>query len=103
MAFEDGADGEGYCLVANEVGLDEDGVGAEALCGDCGESGADSVATGFVGCGADDRSLALLGDNNGLAAQGGVVSLFNRGVEGVHIDVNDLAQLNGAGEGVCRG
>ena len=83
--------GAGDGAIAGEVGRDEDGFGAEALGGDGGHGGADAEASGFIGGGADDGAVAAPGDDDGFAAELRVVSLFDGGVEGVHVDVNDLA------------
>ena len=92
MALEDLADGAGDGFVAGEVGWDEDGVGAEALGGNGGHGGADAELACLVGGGADDGALALPGDDDGTAAEVGGVALLDGGVEGVHVDVDDLAR-----------
>ena len=102
MTFEDGADGERDGFVADEVGLDEDGFGAEALGGDGGKGRADPEATGFGRGGADDGTLALPGDDDGFTTEGWVIALLDGSVEGVHIDMNDFAQLGWSCERVCR-
>ena len=91
VALEDLAGEARDGAVAGEVGRDEDGLGAEALCCDGGHGRTNAEASGFVGCGADDGALAAPGDDDGFAAELRVVSLFDGGVEGVHVDVNDLA------------
>ena len=91
MALEDLADLARDGAVAGEVGRDEDGVWAEALGADGGHGGADAEGSGFIGGGADDGAVAAPGDDDGFAAEGGIVALLDGGVEGVHVDVNDLA------------
>jgi hypothetical protein len=44
----------------------------------------------------------LPGDDDGFTTEGGVIALLDGGVEGVHIDVNDFAQLGWSCERVCR-
>ena len=95
VAAEDVAGLAGDGAVAEEVGGDEDGVGAEALGAEGGHGGADAEAAGFIGGGADDGAVAAPGDDDGFAAEGGVVALLDRGVEGVHVDVDDLAGGHG--------
>jgi hypothetical protein len=47
---------------------------------------------GFVGAGRDHApAVRIAADDHRLAAQFGTVPLFDRGEEGVHVDVNDLA------------
>jgi len=92
VAEEDFADAARDGAIAGEVGRDEDGVGTEALCLDGGHGGADAEFAGFVrGC-ADDGALAAPCDDDGLAAKLRIITLLDRGVEGVHVDVNDFAR-----------
>jgi hypothetical protein len=92
VALEDLADGAGDGLIAGEVRRDEDGLRAEAFGGDGGHGRADAVLAGLVGCGTDDGALALPSDDDGTAAEVGRVALLDGGVEGVHVDVDDLAR-----------
>ena len=67
-------------------------AGDDSFGGDGGHGGAYAVLAGLVGGGADDGALALPGDNDGAAAEVGRVTLLDGGVEGVHVDVDDLAR-----------
>ena len=77
--------------IASEVWRDEDGGGAETLGADGGHGGAHTEGSGFVGGCADDGAVAAPGDDYGFAAESWVVALLDRGIEGVHVDVNDFA------------
>ena len=65
--------------------------GAEAFGTDGGHCGAHAEGSGFIGRGADDGAVAAPGNDDGFAAEVGVVALFDGGIEGVHVDMNDLA------------
>ncbi len=91
VALEDLAGDARDGAVTGEVGRDEDCLRAETLGGDGGHGGANAEDAGFIGCGADDGAVAAPGDDDRFAAQLWVVPLFDGGVEGVHVDVNDLA------------
>jgi hypothetical protein len=69
--------------------------GAEAFGAQGGHGGTHAEAASFVGGGADDGAVAQPGDDDGLAAQLRIVALLDRGVEGVHVDVDDLANGHG--------
>ena len=71
---------------------DEDKVGAEPLRRNGGHGGVDAeLARLIAGCG-DDTSLVGVADGDRLAAQFGIVALFNGGVEGIHIDMYDTSE-----------
>jgi hypothetical protein len=54
-------------------------------------SGAHSEFPGFItGC-SHDAALARAADRDRLATKLRIVALLNRGVEGIHVDVDDLA------------
>ena len=52
-------------------------------------------AAGFVRGGADDRTRAFPGHDDGQALQMRLFAQFYRGVERVHIDVDDFSLLHG--------
>ena len=91
VAEEDFADAAGDVAIAGEVGRDEDSIGTETFCLDRWHSRADAEFAGFVRGGADNGALAAPGDNNGLATKLRIIALLDGGVEGVHVDVDDLA------------
>jgi hypothetical protein len=64
---------------------------AEALGTDGGHGGADAEDSGFIGCSADDGAVAAPGNDDRFPAKVWVVALFDGGIEGVHVDMNDLA------------
>ena len=91
MALEDVSDLARDGSIASEVGRDEDCRGAEALGTDGGHCGSHTEGSGFVGGCADDGAVAAPGNDYGFAAERWVVALLDGGIEGVHVDVNDLA------------
>src|SRR5262249_25427227 len=52
---------------------------------------ADSELSGLVACRCNDAALRRTADRNRLAAKLRIISLFDRRVERVHVDVDDLA------------
>jgi len=100
-AFEDGVDLLGELAVAREAAGDDDGLGTEAFGDDDGLGGVAAKFAGFVAGGGDDAARAVVADEDGLAAEGGVVELFDGGEEGVHVDVEDVA--GGGHEGIIAG
>jgi hypothetical protein len=46
---------------------------------------------GFVACRRDDAAFARSADRDRLAAQLGIITLFDRRVERVHVDMDDFA------------
>ena len=95
VAEEDFADAAGDGAIASEVGRDEDGVGAETLGGYGGHRGADAEFAGFVGGGADDGAFAAPCYDDRLAAELRIIALLDGRVEGVHVDVDNLAGGHG--------
>jgi hypothetical protein len=49
----------------------------------------------FVACGSDDAALARSADGNRFAAEPRIVALLHRGVESIHVDMEDLALPGG--------
>jgi hypothetical protein len=49
---------------------------------------------GFVTCRRDDAAFARSADRDRLAAQLGIIALFHRRVERVHIDMDDFTAGN---------
>jgi len=54
-----------------------------------GQPGLDAEGAGLVGGGQDHGALVAAGDGDRLPAQGRVGLLFDRGEEGVHVDMHD--------------
>jgi hypothetical protein len=46
----------------------------------------------FVACRRDDAAFARSADRHRLAAQLGIIALFHRRVERVHVDMDDFAE-----------
>ena len=46
----------------------------------------------FVACRRDDAAFARSADSHRLAAQLGIIALFHRRVERVHVDMDDFAE-----------
>ena len=78
-------------LVDLEAGLHEDQVRALPLGGHGRHGGPHAELAGFVAGCSHDAALTGSADGNRLAAEIRIVPLFDRRVEGVHIDVDDLA------------
>ena len=57
----------------------------------------------FVARSGDDAAFARPADGDGLAAQLGIVALFDRRVERVHIDMDDFARAVRPDRGSLRG
>ena len=81
-------------LVAREVGRHEHGIGTQAFGARGRHRRAHAEHARLVTCGADDRALPAPGDDDGPAAQRGIVALLDRGVERVHVDVDELAHAS---------
>ena len=90
---EDRADLPRHLLVDVEARLHKDQVGTFPLRGDRRHGGAHAELSRFVACRRDDAALPRSADGDRLAAQLRIVALLDGGVEGVHIDVDDLALL----------
>jgi hypothetical protein len=45
----------------------------------------------FIACCRDDAAFARSSDRDRLAAQLGIIALFHRRVERVHVDMNDFS------------
>ena len=81
MALEDLTRRGGRSLVSREIGRYEDGFRAQALGANCGHRGADAELPCFIRSGAYNGSAPFPCDNNRLAAQMRIVTLFDRSVE----------------------
>ena len=82
-----------------EPRLHEDQLGAFPPGGDRRHGRADAELAGLVARGRDDAPLARAADRDRLAAQLRIVPLLDRRVEGVHVDVDDLAYRPSTGHG----
>src|SRR6267143_475816 len=56
----------------------------------------------FVACGRNDASFARSADRDRLPAQLRIVTLFDRCVERIHVDMNDFARPARLGRGFLR-
>ena len=101
--MEDGEDLVGEFAVAGVADGDDDGVGTEAFGGGHGHGGAAAEGAGFVGGGGDDAARAVVADEDGLAAECGMIKLLDGGEEGVHVEVEDGAGGGGHGGIVALG
>ena len=73
-----------------EARLDEDQVGAAPLGGDRGHGRAHAEVARLVARRRDDAAMAAA-DRERLAAQSRIVALLHGRIEGVHVDMDDLA------------
>src|SRR5579875_2939854 len=79
--------------------FDEDQIRASALGRERGHRGADAELARFIAGGGDHPALPRSADRDRLAAQLRIVALFDRGVEGIHVDMDDLARSDRRGRG----
>jgi hypothetical protein len=77
--------------VANEVRRNEDCFWAQTLGPDRGHRRTHAKTPRLVGSRTDDGPVSPPCDYNWFATQLGIVALLHRGIERVHIHVNDLA------------
>ena len=77
------------CGVVAHAHRQEDGLRAQPPGRGHRHGAVDAARAGLVGGGADDAAAAQTADDDRPAAQLGPVPLLDRGVEGVHIDVQD--------------
>ncbi len=76
-------------MVGDEYGMRTELVGLGR-----GHGGVDAVDPGFIGAGGDDTPAARrASDDNGFSPEGGIIPLLHRGVEGVHVHMNDLPHM----------
>lgn len=80
----------GEALVFFEIAGKDDEVGAEAPGAGGGHGGFDAESAGLVGGGGDDAA-AFAADGDRPAAKPGIGSLFDGGVEGIGVQMDDLA------------
>ena len=88
---EDRADLLGDGAIGIEARLDEDEPGAAALRARRGHGRADAIVARLVAR-RSDHAAHSAADRDRLAAQRRIVALLDRGVEGVHVDMDDLAR-----------
>ena len=86
-----------HAAVEGKIRRHENRLRAEAFGGGGGHGGMQAEAAGFVRGGADDGTRAFPGHDDGQALQIRLFAQFYRGVEGIHIDVYDLAHSEGEG------
>jgi hypothetical protein len=78
-------------LCTARIRRNEDRFPAQPLCMPRRHRRANSVTTGFIGGGADHRTIAAPSDQDRLSAKLWIVSLFDGGIESVHVHMNHLA------------
>jgi hypothetical protein len=89
---EDGADLLRDLPIDVEAVLHEDQLGAFALGGDGRHRRAHAEFARLITRSRHDAARLRPADRDRLAAQLGMVTLFDRGEEGVHVDMDDLAR-----------
>ena len=91
MFGEDHANLARHLLVGVETRLHEDEVGTFPFGGDGRHRRPHAEFSRFIARRRDDTALARSANGDRLAAQLRIVALLDGGVEGVHVDVDDLA------------
>src|SRR5271165_3652031 len=86
-------------LVGVEPRFNEYQIGAFALGGDRRHRGMRADRPRFVACGRDDTAFARSADRDRLPRQLRIVTLFDRCVKRIHIDMDDFARGTGLGRG----
>src|SRR5215470_8650624 len=99
---KDFADLTRYRLVDLEARLDEDQVGTPPFGRDRWHRRPNTKFSRLVARRCDHTAFARTPDGHRLTPQLGIVPLFDRRVECVHIDVNDLTLPRGLGCGFAR-
>jgi hypothetical protein len=84
-------------LVSVEARLDEDQIGAFSLGNDRRHRGMNPERAGLVTCRRDDAAFARSANRDRPAAQLGIIALFDRRVERIHIDMDDFTTPNRPG------
>ena len=92
MLGEDRADLTRDLAIDVEARRNEEELRAFAPRRDRRHGRAHAEGAGLIACRRDDAALARAAHRDGLAAQLGFVALLDRRVEGVHVDVDDLAR-----------
>jgi hypothetical protein len=87
---EDFPDLQGDGLVSVEARFDEDQIGAFSLGGDGRHRGMNPELPRLIACRRHDAAFARSANRDRLAAQLGIIALFHRRVERVHIDMDDF-------------
>ncbi len=90
VSGEDFPDLQGDRLVSVEARLDEDQIGAFPLGCDRRHRGMHAEPACFVTCRRDHTAFARSADRNRLAPQLRIVTLFDRCVKRIHIDMDDF-------------
>jgi len=75
---------------------EEDALRAKPMGGDGRHGTVDAELASFVGCGADDTTALDTADDQGLAAQAGLIALLDGRIESVHVHVHDFAVRHAA-------
>src|ERR1700730_13758486 len=102
MLCKDGADLLGDRLVDLEARLDKDQIWTLPLRGDRRHRRAHTELARLIACRRDDAALPRSTHGDRLAAQFRVVALFDRRVERIHVDVDDLPAARRTDRGLIR-
>ena len=95
VAFEDLTNAQGYRAVAREIGCHEHRLRAQAPGAGGGHGGLNTEGTRFIRRGAHDRAGSFPRHHHRFALELGIIALLDRGVERIHIDMDNLAWLGG--------
>src|SRR5690606_23745778 len=82
-------------LIDVEARPHKDEAGTLPKCRDRCHGGVDTKLAGFIACRRDDASRFAMPHRDRHPPKFRVVALLDRGIEGIHVDVNDLADATG--------
>src|ERR1700685_3092304 len=80
--------------ISYEIRREKDSIGAQAFRTNRRHGRPHTKASRFIRSGTDHRTGTPPGDNDRLAAQLRIIPLFDGSIEGVHVDVNDFADVH---------
>jgi hypothetical protein len=96
VPLKDLSHGEGDCAIASEVRRDKDCFGAEPF-GTAGRHGRVNPKTPrFIGSSTHNGAITAPRDDDRSSAQARIITLLDRGIERVHIYVNNFANHDSA-------
>ena len=81
----------GHGTVDLETGRHKDEIGTLSFCRHRGQGRSHPECAGLIACGGDDAARRRSADGHWLAPEFRIVALLDRGIEGVHVDMYDLA------------